>query len=253
MRTLEDELGYELFDRSNRLTKISEAGRIILPRAEQLIMLYEELSTAIAKPDEVVGTITIGSVVSAMGHVAYVVSKLKLAYPRLNAHLVTGKSITLVEQVVAGEIDAAILVGSPEKLHGSLRWSELYEEQMVIIASTMTGGESAATLLTSRPFLRFERIQRTGLLIDRILRKRQIHVREFLELNSVDTIVELVRQNVGVAIVPRLRHTSWDTDPMLRVLRISGNTPRRIIGMLERKAHGRSPVTTTILEHLLNA
>ncbi len=57
------------------------------------------------------------------------------------------------------------------------------------------------------PFLRFDRTQRTGLQIDRVLRRLGVSVNDFLELNAIETLVELVRQEVGVTAL--LNGASW--------------------------------------------
>ena len=58
-------------------------------------------------------------------------------------------------------------------------------------------------VLANNPFLRFDRTQRTGLQIDRVLRRLAVPLNEFLELNAIETLVELVRQEhyglVGLA------------------------------------------------------
>jgi DNA-binding transcriptional LysR family regulator len=102
--------------------------------------------------------------------------------------------------------------------------------------------------LRSRPFLRFDRAQRTGALIDRALRHNRLAVTEFLELNSLEVIVELVRQNAGVSVVPLLEYGSWASDPALRILPLHKSTPPRVVGMLERKIHDRHAVVTLIQE-----
>jgi DNA-binding transcriptional LysR family regulator len=71
-------------------------------------------------------------------------------------------------------------------------------------------------------------------------------VNEFLELNSLEVIIELVRQNAGVSVVPLLEYGSWANDPALRILPLHRNTPRRVVGMLERKIHDRHAVMTVL-------
>jgi DNA-binding transcriptional LysR family regulator len=105
-------------------------------------------------------------------------------------------------------------------------------------------------MLASRPFLRFDRAQRTGALIDRALKHNRLVVNEFLELNSLEVIVELVRQDAGVSVVPLLEYGSWASDPALRVLPLAKNTPRRVVGMLERKIHDRHAVMSIVQERI---
>jgi DNA-binding transcriptional LysR family regulator len=80
-------------------------------------------------------------------------------------------------------------------------------------------------------------------------------VNEFIEVNSIEAIVELVRQQVGVTLVPRLRRANWESDPALRVLPMPPQTPVRTVGMIERKSHARHGVIQAVhdaLETTLN-
>ena len=63
-------------------------------------------------------------------------------------------------------------------------------------------------------------------------------------------IVELVRQNTGVSVVPLLEYGSWARDPALRILPLAKSTPRRVVGMLERRIHDRHAVMTIIQDSI---
>jgi DNA-binding transcriptional LysR family regulator len=139
-----------------------------------------------------------------------------------------------------------VIVEMSGKAPASLNWTPLYAEPLVAVGGRDTASESAAELLASRPFLRFDRAQRTGALIERALRHNRLAVNEFLELNSLEVIIELVRQNAGVSVVPLLEYGSWANDPALRILPLHRNTPRRVVGMLERKIHDRHAVMTVL-------
>jgi DNA-binding transcriptional LysR family regulator len=82
------------------------------------------------------------------------------------------------------------------------------------------------------------------------MRKQRLKANEFLELNSLEGIAELVRQGIGVAVVPLLRRSSWMRDDALRVMPLPQTDGRRIVGMLERAEHGKMAVTAAIVRHL---
>jgi DNA-binding transcriptional LysR family regulator len=250
MQALEAELRQSLFDRSGRIVKLSHTGRSILARAEQLVELYDGMRALGSTSDEIVGSVTVGAVVSVMGALASAVVAMKALHPRLDVRLISARSIELAAQIETGEIDAAVVVEGQSKLTTSSLWSPLYDEPLVLITSQRDPLIDAAELVTKRPFLRFDRSQRTGAVIERALRKNQFLPNEFLELNSLEAIVELIRQDVGVAVVPLLRLSSWANDPSLRIIRLRDDTPVRSVGMLERRGHERQPVTSIIRERV---
>jgi DNA-binding transcriptional LysR family regulator len=49
--------------------------------------------------------------------------------------------------------------------------------------------------------------------VERTLRRLRAKPQEFLELNSIETIVELVRDGMGVAMLPSLARHGWEGDP----------------------------------------
>jgi DNA-binding transcriptional LysR family regulator len=248
MRSLETELRRELFDRNGRVSVLNADGRELLPRARRLLDLYDEMRLPPAQPEAMAGAVAVGAVVSVMGGLSHVVARMKRAYPALEVRLVGAKSIELAAMVESGALDAAILVEGTARVPGTLRWTSLYQEPLVAIAAQGSAGQDARAALAANPYLRFDRSQRTGVLVERALRRAHLQVNEFLELNSIEALVELVRQEVGVTVVPLLQRARWRNDAALRILPllVNGEPVMRTIGMLERRDHGRGHVTSAI-------
>jgi len=248
MRALEMELRRELFDRGGRVVALNAGGRELLPQARRMLALYDEMRLPPEAPDAMAGAVAVGAVVSVMGGLSHVVARMKREYPALDVRLVGAKSIELAAQVESGELDAAMLVQGAGRLPGTLVWTPLYQEPLVAIAGRDSPGANAREALAANPFLRFDRGQRTGMLVERALRRAHLRVNEFLELNSIEALVELVRQQVGVTVVPLLQRARWLEDEALRILplEIGGAPVLRTIGMLERRDQARRHVTAAV-------
>lgn len=104
-------------------------------------------------------------------------------------------------------------------------------------------------ILRTAPFLRFDRTTWTGDLVANVLAKSRVKVVESLEVNSVETIVALVRQGYGVSIVPKLDNVKWARDTDLQIISIPGNHVERRVGLLERTHHSRRQFTAEIKKH----
>jgi DNA-binding transcriptional LysR family regulator len=247
MRALETELGRELFDRSGRTALLNSAGRELLPEVRKLLDLYDQLRLPRAAPGQLAGSVSLGAIVSCMATLAKVVAALKITHPQLDVHLFSGKSNELAQKVETGELDAAFLVEGG-RTSGGTRWIPLYAEQVVLLAHRSAPGEHCAELLAANPFLRFDRTQRTGRQIDRCLRRMAVSVTEFLELNSIETLVSLVRQEVGVSLLPQLIGSDWHVSRDLRVVPLPADLGyvARAVGMIERRDHGRQDITEVI-------
>jgi DNA-binding transcriptional LysR family regulator len=98
------------------------------------------------------------------------------------------------------------------------------------------------------PFIRFDRTQHTGHLVERTLRRLRAKPQEFLELNAIESIVELVRSGLGVSIVPLLRHARWASDAKLRVIEIPHAEERRIALVQRRDASNAAVVAAVVRE-----
>ena len=181
-----------------------------------------------------------------MGTLSKVVSGLKKAHPKLDVRVLSGKASELAGRVEDGDLDAAFLVEAGRKM-ASTRWTPLYEEELVVIARPAPR-QDARQVLANNPFLRFDRTQRTGLQIDRLLRRLAVPLNEFLELNAIETLIELVRQEVGVTLLPLINGSNWQQSPQLRILPLPADLgpSARAIGMLERREHARQGITAAI-------
>jgi DNA-binding transcriptional LysR family regulator len=99
---------------------------------------------------------------------------------------------------------------------------------MVLLAPRSVAAAGARALLQRHPFIRFDRNEHTGHLVERMLRRLRARPDEFLELNAIEAIVDLVRSGLGVALLPHLQGSRWLTDPRLRVVEIPNPEVRRI-------------------------
>ncbi len=249
MRGLEQALGRQLFDRSARQIALSRQGLEIRPKVEQILDLLAELEATPA--DSMQGPVTIGAVVSVIGALSLVVASLKTAHPRLDVRLLSARSDELAVMVEQGEVDIAAVVARPDAaLPDTLKWTPLYTEPLMLIVSREIADNDPQRILRNHGFLRFDRRVRTGRVVEQALESAGLTVNEYLELNSIETIVALVRKNVGVTVLPLLHRGDWQTDPSLRVLSIAQPPVLRTVGMIQRASYGRRGITEAIIDTL---
>ena len=253
LQQLESELGVELFDRTKRSLSLNHQGRSLIEPIQDIVARYEALGSDFKS--ELSGTIVLGALVSTlMGTFGSTLNKIKQSYPNLEVKLIAGLSSNFLDQVLDGSLDAAIVTESPYALPQNMQWTELYTEPMVLIYPAIKSkkGSAIKELSNDLPFIRFERNTWTGHLVDQTIRASKLAVKEGMELNSVEAIIELVRQGLGYAIVPKLANISWDSDKQLQIAELSGKTIFRKVGLLERKKHSRQNITQAIKQHFLS-
>ncbi len=249
VRALEQALDQALFDRTARAVVLNTAGRKAVPQIEELVVRFESL-VAGRDADDLSGTIAMGALVSAlMGAFADALWTIKRDHPQLDVKLFAGLSSDFARKVDEGELDAAVVSQSPRPLPARLSWTPLYREPMVMIVPRRPHFALPAKpldALRASPFIRFDRQAWTGHLVKRALVQCDVTVRDAMELNSVEAIVELVRQGFGVSIVPQLANVQWTRDRALSVIRLPGVNIERHVGLLERRQHGRMRFTAAI-------
>lgn len=236
MRTLEADLRRPLFERQGKAVVLNEAGRALVPQVRRLLALYDQMLAPVPEADAMAGTVHLGSVVSAVRPLIQATLALKAKHPGLDLHVSAAKSIELVQRVEAGELDAAIVVREPRAGSGELAWTPLYAEPMVLLAPRKIEEASPRALLQQQPFIRFDPTQHTGQLVERTLKRLKAQPQEFLELNALESIVDLVRSGLGVALVPLLRGARWAGDAKLRVIELAQAEERRIALVQRRDA-----------------
>jgi LysR family hca operon transcriptional activator len=117
LQHLEDELGVALFVRVPRGVELTDAGRELLDKARTALEAAEQALT-IGKPVEPAGRLAIG--VSIAGHRDHwfdLGEAFTARYPRVDVEIHTALSELLQRQVVAGELDVAIVL-EPNRLPG---------------------------------------------------------------------------------------------------------------------------------------
>jgi DNA-binding transcriptional LysR family regulator len=253
IQQLEKEIGIELFDRTKRSLSLNAQGRSLIEPIQEIIARYETLGSDLKTG--LSGSIVLGALVSTlMGAFGKTLNKLKQSFPNLEVKLIAGLSSNFLDQVLDGSLDAAIVTESPYALPQNVQWTELYKEPMILIAPALPSKRKAnlSHLDPKLPFIRFERNTWTGHLVDQTIKANKLTIQEGMELNSVEAIIELVRQGLGYSIVPKLANISWANDRQLNIQELPGKTIYRKVGLLERKKHGRQNITLAIKKHFLS-
>lgn len=112
MQNLEKEVGQRLFIRGTRKITLTEAGRLLYKRAEEIIELYNKTETELNKPiTDIRGDIYIGGCESyVMGLIAKAAHEVQKDYPNVKFHLFSGDMVAVSEKLDKGLIDFGIFI-----------------------------------------------------------------------------------------------------------------------------------------------
>jgi DNA-binding transcriptional LysR family regulator len=207
IRQLENEIGAKVFVRAPRHVILTEAGEHLLRRARQMLREHDAAIDEIAElAGAERGRLRIGSA-SAMvltDQLPIILTELRKQHPRAEITVTSGTSESLVDQILAGELDIAF-VSLPVDARG-IQTERLSEDQLVAIASphhklSKQKTISAYTLAGERLILG-ERGGNTRRLIDQFFAQAGVTLHVAMELSRQAAIRRMVEENMGVGIVP---------------------------------------------------
>lgn len=99
LKDMEEELGKQLFIRSNRKITLTEEGMILRKRAEEIMELVRKTEDEIAMSDQVIaGDIHIGAgETEGIRFLAKAAQSLRAEYPLIHFHIVSGDRVSVTE------------------------------------------------------------------------------------------------------------------------------------------------------------
>ena len=111
LKDMEEELGKQLFLRSNRKITLTEEGMILRKRAEEILSLVKKTQDEITSLDETIaGDIYIGSgETDAVRFLAKAAKALQTEHPAVHFHIISGDKAAIIEALDRGLIDFGVL------------------------------------------------------------------------------------------------------------------------------------------------
>lgn len=138
IKRLEDMLGHSLLVREPRRAIVTPQGELLLGFARRLLALNEEAVSCMLKP-AVSGRVRVGTSDDVGTRILpAVLASFARAYPAVQVDVVVGRSVEMLAQVDADELDLALITSSGNALRGEV----VYTEQLVWAESA--GGQAHA-------------------------------------------------------------------------------------------------------------
>ena len=199
IKALEDEVGFPLFDRTNRGVTLTAAGRRLRPFAARAACLLEDAKRAVADQGTPAGALVVGSLeTTAALRLSPTLAEFAATYPAVDLSLRTGTSRELVDQTLDRSLEGAFVCGPVN--HPDLVVEPFVREELVILTS------SAITDFAAKPDLKII-VLRAGcsyrLHLEALLARRGIVGVRQLEFGTLEAIISCVSAGLGVTLLPR--------------------------------------------------
>ena len=201
VKNLEEELGAPLFVREHKRMQLSPAGKTLLGYAQRLLALAEEAREAVGG-GEPRGTLRLGAMEStAATRLPALLGKMHEHHPALAVELRTGNPRVLTADVLAGDLDAA-LVAEPVS-DPRLKSIPAYLEELVLVGPAGHPRIRSPADIPRSTLLVFEPgCPHRARLEDWCTRGKMAPAR-VVEVGSYHAILGCCVASMGVALMPR--------------------------------------------------
>ena len=242
-------LGRPVFDRASRRLVLNEHGRRLLPLAQELLLRFEELGRIVDMPDELAGELRIGTS-NTVGN--YLVGDLLggfvAAHPRVNLKLHVENTATIVESLLAYDVDVACVEGEVE--HPELERRHWRDDHLCLCAPA---GHALATRRRLRPehFAGARWILRESGSATRAQTERVLAAlpagQALMELDQAEAIKQAVIAGLGLALLPRVAVEHEHAAGRLVILRTPFLSLRRTLSLVLHRQRWRGPLLEAFL------
>jgi DNA-binding transcriptional LysR family regulator len=191
-----------LLNRSTHKALPTEACLNLLPRARQIVNEFYRMSAEIDSSG-LSGKFHLGAISTALtGILPGTIRQLAQVAPKLLLQIRPGTSNSLFADLSEHRIDAAIIALPPYALPRSYDIEVLRVEPLVLLSHNARGTNTREKL-TQNPYICYDAQSWGGLKAFQYLKDRKIGIEPFYELDALEAIEKLVRQGMGVSLVPR--------------------------------------------------
>jgi DNA-binding transcriptional LysR family regulator len=227
LQQLQEQLGAELLERDGRGVRLTAAGATLLAYAERLLALAEEARQAL-HPQEPAGRLRLGAMEStAAARLPIPLARLHARWPALRLELRTGSSRRLAEQVLACELDCALIAWPPPgwdaDLDSGLQRHPVYEEALLLALPASHPPAAGAADLRLHRLAAFDRGCSYRAAAERWMGQGGARV-EVLELASYPAMLACVAAGHCAAVLPRSMLALLQPPPTLRWVELGASS-----------------------------
>ncbi len=252
---LERELGGQLFERTRSGIRLTEAGTALLGPARRAL---RALDAAREEVHAVMGlhrgSVTVGAV-QAMPvlDLPAVLGAFHRRYPAVEVHLREDGSATMLQALGDGDLDLGLLTLPPGQLPPGVAARTLLDEPLVAVlpADHPAAGTGPLDLvdLVADAFIEFKPGSGLRAHVDLAFDRAGLRRRVAFQVAQVDTLVRLVAEGLGVALL--FRSASLQVpDPRTVVLPLADTTIRSTFALVTGSRRASAPSVAALHRHL---
>ncbi|MDA0179852.1 LysR family transcriptional regulator [Solirubrobacter phytolaccae] len=209
LRRLEQGLGVALFVRTNRGLVLTDAGRLLVPRAERAVAAARDAEEAVREAGAIVsGTVAFGTFSTAHHHVmTAAIAAFRQRYPGVRLRVISRNSTETADAVRRGDLEAA-LVALPVDGRGLVVGERVWTTEAVYVTADrgrLRGEPRSIQQLAAAQLVLPEVFSGDADPTRRQLRERAddagVRLAPVAEVESPEAALDLVLSGVGDSVV----------------------------------------------------
>jgi len=207
VRLLEVELRQNLLVRNGRGISLTEAGKVLLEHARGVLHQMERLREELSRVrGSLAGRVAVG-LPPTLGRILAVplTREFKTLMPDATLSIVDGLSKTMQEALLTGQLDIALVYNALPTPGIELR--PLLQDELLLVQGEQGNGQAPAPVdlaeLAHFPLIIPARPNALRMHVETALLNISAQPRIAMEVNSVATILDLVADGVGCAVLSR--------------------------------------------------
>jgi DNA-binding transcriptional LysR family regulator len=206
IKTLEDQLGQQVFTRIGKRTVLTQAGEILLTYAKSVLRQLADARQALLElQDPGRGRLRL----SAAGYSCYlllprILQEFKAEYPGVELSVAADYTGEAVQHLLEGILDVAILV-APPPVHGLVIEPLATDELCVIVAATHPWVKRRRvhwSELATQILIAYNKASQTHQLLLHRLTKEHAPPPPTMEVREAEAVMEMVKLDLGIAVLP---------------------------------------------------
>jgi LysR family transcriptional regulator, hydrogen peroxide-inducible genes activator len=253
IKKMEESLNVQIFERTNKKVMPTELGEQIIASARRILIEVDSIEK-LAKnaQDPLAGNFRLGAFPTLSTYIfPGLVSKIKLALPKLRLILIEEKTETLIEQLRQGQLDAALLAMPIQDDY--LQSRMLFEDEFYLAVA------SEHPLAKRQSIAQSDLFHQQLLLLDEghCLRGQALQIcqindadeQQDVRATGLETLRQMVKAGTGITFMPKI--AVREAEEGICYLPFEDPVPKRTIGLFWRKTSSRNELLEIISNLLI--
>ena len=248
LKGLEEEVGDQLFVRTSRGMRLTEAGREFMPYAERMVGGFEEARRRLAELRGAAGGRLVLGASPGVGTYALpgLLERFSAAYPNVTVSVRTGHSEEILQMTLREDVQLGL---TRAMSHPEVESLQLYQDELVLVVDPghrfTARGSAALEEVGGEQIILFDRDSSYNEQTRALFRDAGIHELRTMELDNIEAAKRMVEHRLGVAFLPRTAVVRSVSSGNLAMVAVEGapEMSRSIVALRRRDVPPTGPVT----------